>query len=199
MESNGAPGRIHLSSETAALLRASGKGSWLVKREDKIHAKGKGELQTWWLGKGTQSVATSSTLGDMTLSSTEDDEEENEIQVGDEIIHVNSKTHRIVNWTAQSLLGLLERLAVSRQESGGSFSGRLAEGKFGKTPLEEVQEVLSFPEVNSQYLETGNAVLSQEVEDQMEVFVGTIAEMYPTSNGFHNFDHASHVSISRFA
>jgi hypothetical protein len=45
MESNGAKDRIHLSQETAELLLAAGKASWVAAREDKIIAKGKGELQ----------------------------------------------------------------------------------------------------------------------------------------------------------
>jgi hypothetical protein len=46
MESNGLPGKIHLSPATAALLVRSGKTHWVKMREDKITAKGKGEMQT---------------------------------------------------------------------------------------------------------------------------------------------------------
>lgn len=45
MESNGAKDRIHLSQETAELLLSAGKTTWVCAREDKIIAKGKGELQ----------------------------------------------------------------------------------------------------------------------------------------------------------
>ena len=45
MESNGAPGRIHMSQETADLLIAAKKASMVEKRKDLISAKGKGELQ----------------------------------------------------------------------------------------------------------------------------------------------------------
>jgi Adenylate and Guanylate cyclase catalytic domain len=55
MESNGVKGRIHCSEATAAALIAKGKESWLSPREDKIVAKGKGEMQTYFV------VATSST------------------------------------------------------------------------------------------------------------------------------------------
>ena len=44
MESNGQPGRIHASQDTADLLKTAGKGPWLTKREDLIEAKGKGKL-----------------------------------------------------------------------------------------------------------------------------------------------------------
>ena len=203
MESNGKPGRIHLSSETAELLRASGKESWLVKRQDKVHAKGKGELQTWWLGK-TSSSGTESTMGsDMTHSadgSECEDSVENEIQVGDEILNMNEKTHRIVSWICSEFLNVLERLAVSRIASN-SFESPvtvpLPQGMPSKIPLEEVSEVLSFFHDSNSKEGNEDIVLSQAVEDQMEVFVGTIAGMYPASNAFHNFDHAANVRSVR--
>jgi hypothetical protein len=43
MEQNGIRDRIHLSKETADLVTKAGKGKWLVPREDKIVAKGKGK------------------------------------------------------------------------------------------------------------------------------------------------------------
>ena len=49
MESNGRGGHIHASQETAYELIRKGKVDWIVPREDKIVAKGKGELQTYWV------------------------------------------------------------------------------------------------------------------------------------------------------
>lgn len=48
MESNSLPGRIHVSAETAELLRAANKGTWVTPREGGIEAKGKGRLETFW-------------------------------------------------------------------------------------------------------------------------------------------------------
>ena len=48
MESNGVPNRIHVSQETRDELVARGKGHWLVARPEKIFAKGKGDLQTYF-------------------------------------------------------------------------------------------------------------------------------------------------------
>ena len=49
MESTGMKTKIQVSSETANLLTAAGKSHWVTPRETKILAKGKGELQTYWL------------------------------------------------------------------------------------------------------------------------------------------------------
>jgi Adenylate and Guanylate cyclase catalytic domain len=49
MESNGMPMQIQISDATAALLRDKNKGHWLSPRADKVVAKGKGEMQTFWL------------------------------------------------------------------------------------------------------------------------------------------------------
>jgi hypothetical protein len=61
MESNGERGRIHVSQATADSLTASGKGHWLILREDKIVAKGKGEMTTYWVNVST--VSPGSMLG----------------------------------------------------------------------------------------------------------------------------------------
>lgn len=49
MESTGQVGRIQASAETAELLIASGKQSWVRPREEKVEAKGKGLLSTYWV------------------------------------------------------------------------------------------------------------------------------------------------------
>ena len=49
MESTGARNRIHLSEQTARILIGHGRGSWVQPREDKVEAKGKGILSTYWL------------------------------------------------------------------------------------------------------------------------------------------------------
>jgi len=66
MESKGEKGRIQVSESTAELLIAGGKQHWIQKRSDKILAKGKGELQTYWLDprKNTASNAGTSDTGD---------------------------------------------------------------------------------------------------------------------------------------
>ncbi|CAB9503573.1 Receptor-type guanylate cyclase gcy [Seminavis robusta] len=49
IETTGQKGRIHASQTTADELIAFGKRSWLIARSDKVVAKGKGEMQTYWI------------------------------------------------------------------------------------------------------------------------------------------------------
>lgn len=44
METTGLRDRIHMSFETAELLKAAGRENWVKQREDKVVAKGKGEI-----------------------------------------------------------------------------------------------------------------------------------------------------------
>lgn len=53
IESNGERNKIHLSQETADQLIAGGKSHWVEERVDKVVAKGKGEIQTYWLRLGS--------------------------------------------------------------------------------------------------------------------------------------------------
>lgn len=66
MESTGEPGRVQVSEETAQELRSKGKEQWLTARRDKVTAKGKGSLQTYWLATNSTTTASSgaSTDGD---------------------------------------------------------------------------------------------------------------------------------------
>ena len=56
VESTGERGKIHLSEETADLIIDAGKQHWITARRDKVNAKGKGSLQTYWLEVDPQSI-----------------------------------------------------------------------------------------------------------------------------------------------
>ena len=48
IKSTGSAGRIHLSKATADLLVQGGKNEWIEKRQESVHAKGKGFIETYW-------------------------------------------------------------------------------------------------------------------------------------------------------
>jgi class 3 adenylate cyclase len=56
MESTGVKNCIHCSEATAEYLVEAGKANWLVKREDSVHAKGKGVVETYWVNPGAGST-----------------------------------------------------------------------------------------------------------------------------------------------
>eukprot|EP00980_Cylindrotheca_fusiformis_P027394 scaffold20324_cov86-Cylindrotheca_fusiformis.AAC.2 len=55
MESGGERNRIQMSPVTADLLAKAGFSKWVVPRSHKIFVKGKGEMQTYWMKRGTSS------------------------------------------------------------------------------------------------------------------------------------------------
>jgi len=57
MESTGARHRIHISSDTADLLRTAGKASWIETRKEMVDIKGKGFQRTYWVKVGNESSA----------------------------------------------------------------------------------------------------------------------------------------------
>ena len=63
MESTGLPGRIQVSEETASEIKEHGKGHWLQQREDRVTAKGIGDLVSYFVVmKGTERSTTSTIL-----------------------------------------------------------------------------------------------------------------------------------------
>lgn len=64
MESNGVKGCIHVSQATADALIATGKQQWLTERQDRIVAKGKGEMVTYFVQVKVGSAVTSSNNDD---------------------------------------------------------------------------------------------------------------------------------------
>ena len=64
MESTGARNCIHISADTAELLKAAGKEKWIAMRDEMIDVKGKGSQHTYWVKvKRAADSATSETSG----------------------------------------------------------------------------------------------------------------------------------------
>lgn len=112
MESNSIKGFIHVSQATADELIKKGKGHWLKAREEKIVAKGKGEMQTYFVSNDalSKSIASSRSRSSYSGSSfgDDEDEEEEEKENGDgdiEVIEEQLK-RRLANFTPGESLDL---------------------------------------------------------------------------------------------
>jgi class 3 adenylate cyclase len=197
MESNGLRDRIHVSQDTADLLLAAGKSKWLTRRGEKVVAKGKGEMQTYWVAVGSSN--TSNSEGG-TISGSDDCIDPNADQQGSEKLDplASNKTTRLVKWSVEVLAKILKQVHARRDET--NIAPLEAESNVTRldhqTVLEEVQEIIHLPAFNGEIAKDQDDVeLDPVVHDQLENYVSIVASMY-RDNPFHNFEHASHVVMS---
>lgn len=114
MESTGQAGRIHVSSETAALLVASGKEHWVKPREEEVSIKGKGTVTTSWLLVSDDD--TRSTYSG-TVSSSSRTTDDNHDRWGAEHTNLDREPAvdkenmmRLVEWNCQIMLKIIKQM-----------------------------------------------------------------------------------------
>jgi class 3 adenylate cyclase len=198
MESNGERNKIHVSQTTADLLVAAGKQHWVTKREELIEAKGKGKMQTFWVEPKAISPAFIS----------HDDVSRVSVQSEDAVSldDLDDKTKRLVDWNVDILSSLLRQITARREASHSSRKGykvyEMATPKLNMlegTVLDEVTEIIELPAFDPQVArrqkDSKTIQLDTVVLEQLESFVTAVANMY-RQNSVHNFEHASHVTMS---
>lgn len=173
-------------------------------RKERVKAKGKGELQTYWLATGGDDDAE---LGrgmgnDVTENQTEsgayaENPEITEAHFGENPVQLSEKQMRLVEWNAEILCRKLEDIAA-RREAFGTMPDKAShleeiertqlENCFGMA-LDEVVEIIELPTYRAS---ASNAIpaakaLSQVVVEQLLDYVQTIASMYH-GNPFHSFE-----------
>jgi class 3 adenylate cyclase len=200
MESTGLRDKIQVSQDTADLLIAAGKSKWLTPREEKVVAKGKGEMQTYWVAVGSSNNKSSE---DETSTDTDEEEDGNQLidQMGNQNFNprTSAKTSRLVRWNVDVLARLLKQVHARRDdtnvaplEAESDVTSYLSQ----ETVLDEVKEIIHLPTFSGQTAnDQDNVELDLVVIDQLENYVSTVASMY-RDNPFHNFEHASHVVMS---
>ena len=209
MESTGRKGKIQVSQATADLLKSGGKGHWLSQRQDKVVAKGKGELVTYWLSPSTVtrtngSGGDSSASGDM--SNTEPDCEDEAKPNLDQSNGLSQKDLRLVDWNTDVLVSILRDIAGMRKARSIPASPfhqirKLEQESISMDHLviEEVSEVISLPtfdvEVTERAKKRGSKDVKSVVVEELREYIRTIALTY-RNNSFHSFEHAAHVTIS---
>jgi class 3 adenylate cyclase len=210
IESTGERAKIHLSQETADLIIEAGKAHWVKARENKVSAKGKGQLQTYWLEVLNEKNIPDTV--DMLGESLEGFEESTANQrVGNLVAKfeksaklntMEERTRRQADYTVEVLLRLLKKVVAKR---GSSRKNSAVSPEFNKMEMEkgsrailgEVKEVITFPNGTkaSKLQDPDQVVLPPAVDSQLRDFVATIAAMYE-DHPFHCFEHANHVTMS---
>jgi hypothetical protein len=114
--------------ECADLIAAAGHSSWLTQREDKIQAKGKGELDTFWLKLGTPEGQADE------KNTTKHNRHPTDMSEGfssaysftdvfdDELVSslLPERTLRLIRWNVEVLFGLLRKMILNRQKADTS-------------------------------------------------------------------------------
>jgi len=186
MESNGLPGRIHISSETTELLTEAGKQNWIVKREDLVAAKGKGLLKTAWLDfarGGGASVNGSSVSGDSAMDSTCRSDNLTEVG-GCEEIALDPKLMRLVEWNADILTGLLKQIVVNRDLQAAPVATQSISPTSvqvngpSSTVIDEVVEIIELPAYKAgKKVDESTIELDSEVKREIQDYVVSRAWM----------------------
>ena len=214
MESTGKREKIQCSQSTADVLTEAGKGHWVKPREEKVHAKGKGELQTYWL----EVTATQRRTSNETSVASGDGSQQNESKIwgGEEeipeVVTQRAKHQRLIDYNVDLLAQHLKRVEARRRVlamtgrrcSMGGHAPQIhlpstVMGDDAPTVLDEVAEVIRLPTFDprsvKEHVDPASIELDSQVMSQLKRYVTIIAAMY-RQNPFHNFEHASHVTMS---
>jgi class 3 adenylate cyclase len=182
MESTGLRDRIQVSQETADLLIDAGKVRWLQPREETVVAKGKGELQTYWL---SLAAVDESCNGSVTSSFYSKDHRRGSMSsLGS--TH-QARVGRMVQWHVETLLELILPIIAKREsESGRTDSNNImtdiALGPFGTSQDNDAHVGrssrfrLNRPRFRS--VSGTTIVISKQIESQIYDFVDSISDMY---------------------
>jgi hypothetical protein len=218
MESTGTRERVHISKQTADLLIAAGKTHWIKRRDEKIVAKGLGELETYWLILGKDERSEGTSQADDTESIVSDAKSIDEPKAVRSLS--SKKMTRLISWNVDVLLRLLKQIAATRSGQHADHLSLLKQiaptrskspskqnvervarrsSVTDTTVLDEVTDIISLPKFDAKTAEKLEDVDSIEIDEEVIVqlgsFVSSIAAMYQ-DNPFHNFEHASHVTMS---
>lgn len=218
MESTGLRNKIQCSKTTFEALSIAGKQDWARLRQDKVHAKGKGELQTFWLNpksrqsSGSGSVASSQMSNNDATSSADSETPKSTAAaaaVNPTKVAAKAKAKkaehcqkqlRLVNWIVDMLMEPIRKHVAMRKPTGNNKAYKATfTPKEGQTVLDEVAKVIYLPRFDKKAFDAAcdpsEVVIDPIVKEQLRDLVATIADHYH-DNDFHNFEHACHVSMA---
>ncbi|KAG7366318.1 adenylate/guanylate cyclase [Nitzschia inconspicua] len=168
MESTGLKNKIQLSTATAKLLLKAGKEHWIEKREGKVDIKGKGKLETFFVRgvKGQEASESKDATVATNLSSSNHSDQP-------------ERSVKVLEHTNEAIANKTGRLVDWNTDV---LSRRI-------TAILKNEVTLVDPGM------VEHVELSPTAIKQLHHFVQIIASMY-NDNPFHNFSHASHVTLS---
>jgi 3'5'-cyclic nucleotide phosphodiesterase len=116
---------------------------------------------------------------------------------------IMAKTCGLVDWNVELLLRQLKLLCAARMKNSptkhNNSLDKMSKNLQGTTVLDEVTEVIQLPSFNVKSVKNLRSSetnkLPDGVEDELRDYVTMISELY-RRNPFHNFEHASHVTMS---
>ena len=204
MESNSLKGRIQISEQTADLIIAAKMEHWLSKRNDKIEAKGKGELQTYWL--------MIKTAGKPLAMLSSDDESTSTVSVYGECAmsrhctgRMSTQHSKLVDYNTECLLGLLKQI-LARRAISHDFKEICLDGRSAKIEppvksiMDDLADSIQLPAFHagierSKPMDVDTVHVDPKVVTQLRDLLQEICQRYNSSNYFHNFEHATHVAM----
>ena len=199
MEHHSAPNQIQCSEFTANLIKQAGKEHWLRPRADKVKAKGKGELQTYWIvpkSGGPSMVSSEDDLDELISNAAVEDDYNNpwgNTKMVFDLGTPGNRYQRLIDWNVELLAGLLKHIEAQRRDlrMRSKEGAPTMELKGGSTALDEVTEIITLPQFknkpNKKKTRPEDVELTMEVITQLRDYVTTIASMY-RDNPFHNFE-----------
>ena len=110
------------------------------------------------------------------------------------------KRQGLISWNADVLLRVIKQIVAQREPCGDRVQTSNRAPIWTdqrKNPLDEVVEVIELPNKSSALLgrDPGSVVIDPTINELVRAYVSDLADMHP-DNHFHNFEHASHVTMS---
>jgi len=212
MESTGKKGRIQLSQATARLLQAAGKARWIKSREQKIVAKGKGELTTYWVDPKRKKNDLDCSLHNIHTPRTKSPRKGvlGSLDETKEVLHMppekkkmatlspldlEDKYSSLIDWNTQRMLEYIQ--AILNKRDPHTTEAKLDHAIEDSTlmpPAEIVADTIVLPEMS--FIPPQDVPLPTLLADDLHDFVSEIARLHAPSAAFGNFEHASHVTLA---
>jgi len=217
MESTGQKNRVQISQTTAALLIGAGKEHWFVPREKLVTAKGKGQLQTYWVKQGrmkqTEQVKGRHKTSQMLSEVEQYVSTKTSAPAEYEFEKTGGRSGDVGKWISKSMMTLETSIEFTL---AGDKTARLVDwnvdillGHLTKVVKKRertipvytggciVEEVTKRPnrDMPIDHSRSFRLRIDDNVKLELHDFVTRIASLY-RDVPFHNFEHASHVAMT---